>query len=101
MVHWPGPSGSRPQKPSTSWTRGQASTPVVPDGTAWDWLYLALAYQGTGKWREARQWLERATNWIREKSQQATDAPLPWYDQLELQLLRREAAMGFFKGWTL
>jgi hypothetical protein len=64
-------------------------------GTAQDWLFLAMAHRRLGHQGEARNWLEKAVNWI---NQAAPDAPrddarpaLLWTRRLELQLLRREA----------
>jgi tetratricopeptide (TPR) repeat protein len=64
-------------------------------GTAHDWLFLAMAHRRLGHNAEARNWLEKAVNWI---NQAAPDAPrddarpaLLWTRRLELQLLRREA----------
>jgi tetratricopeptide (TPR) repeat protein len=66
------------------------------EGTAWDWLFLAMAYQRLGKAEEARSWLDKAGRWIDQKLQEkpregAAGSLLRWDQQLELQLLRREA----------
>jgi WD40 repeat protein/tetratricopeptide (TPR) repeat protein len=66
-------------------------------GTAFDFLFLAMAHQRQGHTAEARDWLGKAVEWI----DQAEDGkppdpsvrlPLFWIQRLELQLLRREAA---------
>ncbi len=66
------------------------------DGTAWDWLFLAMAHHHQGHTEPARKWLARAVTWLDEttakKSDDAADsAPLPWDQRLSYQLLRREA----------
>jgi WD40 repeat protein/serine/threonine protein kinase/tetratricopeptide (TPR) repeat protein len=53
-------------------------------GTAWDWLFLAMAHHRLGHAKEAREWLARARP-------QEADRRLSWDQRLELQLLRREA----------
>jgi WD40 repeat protein len=55
----------------------------VADGTAQNWLFLALAYHGAGKPDEARQSLEHALK--------AEKEPFTWQDRLERDLLRAEA----------
>jgi tetratricopeptide (TPR) repeat protein len=64
-------------------------------GTAWDWLFLALAQHGLGQATAARQTLERARAWIAKAEQgQIEDRycpmPLSWQSALELRLLRQE-----------
>jgi WD40 repeat protein len=65
-------------------------------GTVRDWLFLAMAHQRLGHADEAKKWLDKAVQQIDQMSQakptgDATGSPRPWYDRLELQLLRREA----------
>jgi hypothetical protein len=64
-------------------------------GTAYDHLFLAMAYQRLGDTGRAAQSLEQAVLWIKQ-----TEAPRPsgrqtaslsWTERLELRLLRREA----------
>jgi WD40 repeat protein len=64
-------------------------------GTPYDALFLALAHHRLGHREEARQWLDRAGEWI-DRQQHATPVgsprPLfPWFQRLELALLHREA----------
>jgi tetratricopeptide (TPR) repeat protein len=64
-------------------------------GTAWDWLFLALAHHRLGQATEARQALERALGWIRQAEQGTLQdrfcpTPLAWQTALELRLLRQE-----------
>jgi hypothetical protein len=56
------------------------------DGTAWDWLFLAMAHQRLGQAEEAGYWLRRAAEWM-----DRAGAELAWNRWLELQALRREA----------
>lgn len=72
-------------------------------GTAWDWLFLAMCHHQLGNTDEARQWFEKATQWIDTASTtplagaesqavaDATPPPLSWSNRLELQALHREA----------
>jgi WD40 repeat protein/tetratricopeptide (TPR) repeat protein len=55
------------------------------EGTAWDWLFLAMAQHRLGK-EEAAQWLKKAQAWIDKEA-----AGLRWDRRLELNVLRREA----------
>jgi WD40 repeat protein/Flp pilus assembly protein TadD len=66
------------------------------DGTAWDWLFLAMAYQKLGHGEEARKWLDKACQWTDQAlkddlKQAAPDISFDWDSRLELQLIRREA----------
>jgi WD40 repeat protein/Flp pilus assembly protein TadD len=66
------------------------------EGTAWDWLVLAMAHQRLGHTKEARQWLARAVQWLDQNASakpEGTDArpTLSWEQRLELRLLREEA----------
>jgi Flp pilus assembly protein TadD len=57
-------------------------------GTAWDWLFLAMAHQRLGHADEAKQWLGKAVAWIEKADREKTLSP---NNRLELQWLRREA----------
>ena len=84
---------------------GDAITAHGKDGTAGDWLFLAMAHHRLGQPDEARRWLDKAAKWIDESTQPpppnaaAASPPKPpvagttltWRERLELQLLRREA----------
>jgi WD40 repeat protein len=66
-------------------------------GNVWDWLFLAMTHHQLGQPNEAQRWLDKA---VQALDQTAADRPppgagtlLPWYDRLELELLRREATM--------
>jgi tetratricopeptide (TPR) repeat protein len=64
-------------------------------GTAWDWLFLALAQQHLGRTDEARKSLANARAWIDRAAQgKLKDEPLPtslsWDLRLELHVLQRE-----------
>jgi tetratricopeptide (TPR) repeat protein len=52
-------------------------------------LFLALAHHRLGHQEEARKWLNDTVQWLAEEN------PLPWLEQLEAQLLRREAEAAF------
>jgi tetratricopeptide (TPR) repeat protein len=63
-------------------------------GSAPDWLVLAMAHHRLGHGPEARQWLEKARTWIGQaKAGKVNDplVPLKWNVRLELDLLSREA----------
>jgi tetratricopeptide (TPR) repeat protein len=73
-------------------------------GTAYDWLFLAMAHHRLGKADEARQWLDKARRWIDAQeatSQEATGSAQPWSQRLELQLFRREAESLLRGGQSL
>jgi WD40 repeat protein/serine/threonine protein kinase len=55
---------------------------------AYTWFFLAMANQRSGHPEEARQWLDKATKWM---EQETNNKDLPWNRRLTLQLLRREA----------
>jgi WD40 repeat protein/tetratricopeptide (TPR) repeat protein len=65
------------------------------DANAWDCLFLAMAHAKAGFTPNARDWLRKATSRIdkavREKREDSDRAVLPWYERLELDLLRGEA----------
>jgi tetratricopeptide (TPR) repeat protein len=66
------------------------------DGTAADWLFLAMAQYRLGRAEEARQALDKAARWMEQAEQgqlqdEHVKLPLSWHDRLEFQLLRREA----------
>jgi serine/threonine-protein kinase len=61
-----------------------------------NWLWLALTYQGLGKNREAKSWLEMATRWLdrfREgmPARAEQELNLHLHNWLEAHVLRREA----------
>jgi hypothetical protein len=60
------------------------------EGTASDWLFLALAHYRLGHADEAKKWLTKAQQWIDKAPKEGAGA-LPWDHRLELQLLRAEA----------
>jgi WD40 repeat protein/tRNA A-37 threonylcarbamoyl transferase component Bud32/tetratricopeptide (TPR) repeat protein len=66
------------------------------EGTAWDWLFLALANHKLGHADEARKWLTRAQQWIDQAPKEGANA-LPWDQRLELRLLRAEAEEAISK----
>ena len=84
---------------------GEAITAHGKDGTAGDWLFLAMAHHRLGQADEARRWLDKAAKSIDESipppppnaaagsppKPQVADTTLSWRERLELQLLRREA----------
>jgi tetratricopeptide (TPR) repeat protein len=55
-------------------------------GTAYEWLFLALAHNRLDHHDKARQWLEKAARKL-----DAHLAPARWREVVELSLLRREA----------
>ena len=66
------------------------------DGKVLDWLWLAMAYHRLGKESDARQWLDKATQWFETCSTrmpEETSDGISWHlhDWLEAQVLRREA----------
>jgi tetratricopeptide (TPR) repeat protein len=65
------------------------------EGTAADWLFLAMAHHRLGKADEARNWLDKAAHWIdnapEARSKEATGYRQPWNERLEIQLFRQEA----------
>jgi tetratricopeptide (TPR) repeat protein len=63
------------------------------EGTALDWLYLAMAHHRLGDPTEAHKWLDKATKG-EEKAARAdagSNKPPKWGERVELELLRREA----------
>jgi tetratricopeptide (TPR) repeat protein len=60
------------------------------EGTALDWLFLALAHHQLGHAEEAKKWLTKAQHSIDHEPKEGANA-LPWSQRLELQLLRAEA----------
>jgi len=59
-------------------------------GTAWDWFFLAMAHHEIGNTSDAQEWLDKAIEWMDDDSDE--DQPeLGWDQQLELEMLRREA----------
>jgi WD40 repeat protein/Tfp pilus assembly protein PilF len=67
-----------------------------PRGTAFDWLFLAMAHEKCGRHAEAQLWLNHAVRWMEHRDQQKPEAlegaaSLPWEQRLALQQLHREA----------
>jgi WD40 repeat protein len=56
-------------------------------------LFLAMCHARLGHPVEARQWLQRAVQWIEQATNRKSEqgAPLPWDQRVELHLLRGEA----------
>jgi WD40 repeat protein/serine/threonine protein kinase/tetratricopeptide (TPR) repeat protein len=71
---------------SAAWEK--ATTKPTLYSAAYIWFFLAMAQQRLGHANEARQWLDKAINWMDQETQQKG---LPWNRQLTLQILRREA----------
>ena len=65
------------------------------EGTAADWLFLAMAHHRLGKADEARKWLDKAGRWIdtaqEARSTESTGSGQPWNQRLVIELFRREA----------
>jgi tetratricopeptide (TPR) repeat protein len=75
----------------------QKSLQLNWDAHVVDWLLLAIAHQRLGHKAEARQWLDKAVQWI-EQANKASQGGAAWRlpvpsltDHLEVLLLRREA----------
>jgi tetratricopeptide (TPR) repeat protein len=70
-------------------------------GKAYNALFLAMCHDRLGHREEARRFLDRAVTWIDEATQRKPQigedtsieagAALPWWQRLELQILRAEA----------
>jgi serine/threonine-protein kinase len=60
-----------------------------------NWLWLALAYQQTGRPVEARRWLDKAANWLDQQNgrmpPETSTTGLHLHNWLEAHALRREA----------
>jgi serine/threonine protein kinase/predicted Zn-dependent protease len=76
----------------------EKSARLAPDGgTAYDWLFLAMAEHRRGDNRKARLNLARAVEWLNHHLRPGTDRALSWArpprwrSRLELRLLRQEA----------
>ena len=90
------PAGPRKQATAAalgSWTL--STSYGRPARAVLSWLWLALAYHKQGKASEARQWLDKAANWL---DQQGGQMPLEIslmgahrHNWLEAHVLRREA----------
>ncbi|MBV9126440.1 MAG: hypothetical protein JO112_24085, partial [Planctomycetes bacterium] len=66
-------------------------------GNAWDWLFLAMAHQQLGHREEARKWLNQAEHWLNQtalEEAQGRRQRMPWYQRLELEVLRQEGERG-------
>jgi WD40 repeat protein/Tfp pilus assembly protein PilF len=74
----------------------QAARAVLPgeDGTAVDWLFLAMSHHRLEHTEEAKKWLAKAEEAIdqykRQKIHDASDARLTW-NRIELELFRSQA----------
>jgi WD40 repeat protein/Flp pilus assembly protein TadD len=60
------------------------------EGSAWDWLFLAMAHHRLGDTEQARRHLDKAVRRI-DRATEAGSAALQWSERLEFSLLRREA----------
>jgi WD40 repeat protein/serine/threonine protein kinase/Flp pilus assembly protein TadD len=76
----------------------QESLKISPtwDARALNWAVLALAHHRLGDRKEAREWLEKTTQWIDQANRDSAGKGgailrMPWWDWVELQLLHREA----------
>ena len=69
------------------------------EGTAYDWLFLALAHHQLKHAVEARKWLTNAQQWLDQAKDEEPGGPtLSWDRRLELQLIRAEAEALIGKG---
>jgi tetratricopeptide (TPR) repeat protein len=66
------------------------------EGTASDWLFLALAHHRLGHAEEAKKWLAKAQRWLDQAPKDGPGA-LAWNHRLELRLLRAEAEEAISK----
>jgi WD40 repeat protein/tetratricopeptide (TPR) repeat protein len=76
---------------------GRAVADRQQTGTPADWLFLAMAHHRLGHAEQAKTWLDRAEQWLKESTRDkpkddSLGTPVGWDTWLELQLLRREAA---------
>ncbi len=69
----------------------QALKASKKEGTAFDWLFLAMTYQRLSKADEARQWLAKAAAWLDQAADSPGRFPLYWDERIALRLLRQEA----------
>jgi hypothetical protein len=59
-----------------------------------DWLFMSMIETRLGHPAEARQWLEKATNWLAqppEKNPDGSTVPSQWFVRLTWQTLHHEA----------
>jgi WD40 repeat protein/Flp pilus assembly protein TadD len=61
----------------------QQDTPAV-------WLLLAQAYQHLGEAEQARNWYDKAENWLRARAAMPHPPALPWQEELALEMLQAE-----------
>jgi tetratricopeptide (TPR) repeat protein len=77
------------------------------NSTPWEWLFLAMAHHQLGDSRKSGEYLTMAVDWMKDSSMKTDerDQTLPptyllerlekkrlqWYEELELEVLRREA----------
>jgi WD40 repeat protein/tetratricopeptide (TPR) repeat protein len=69
-------------------SRAEASKLAGGEGTAEEWVFLALSHAQLGQKDEARRWLKRVADAARAPR---SDSPPAWADRLVIELLRREA----------
>lgn len=72
-----------PEPIGTPPTRKQIRVPA--EGTAWDWVFLAMAYHRLGDTAQAREWLDKALK------PSVEDAKESWVYRLEIEILRKQA----------
>ncbi len=69
-----------------------------------EWLVLALARHRLGHAVEARQWRDRAVQWLADNERRDSPGyrpearPLPWPRRLQIQLLRQEVEKALRTG---
>jgi hypothetical protein len=75
------------------WRLDEATKANSENGMALNWLFLAMTHQRLGHPDEARKWMKRASKWIDQATEKVppTGLRLSWDQQLELQIIRREA----------
>ncbi len=77
-------------------TPGGVSSGLIAGGSAFDWLFLAMAHDRLGHADEGRKWLDKAVAWIDGALQDPPLGALPesrigWRTRLQYRVLRREA----------
>jgi WD40 repeat protein/tetratricopeptide (TPR) repeat protein len=83
---------SRPLQPASSQEPG-----VSVEGTAWDWLFLAMANYRLNRTKEAQRWLTQSVGWIKQRTPEAGSdsdlfpSSLSADERKELEILRHEA----------
>jgi WD40 repeat protein/tetratricopeptide (TPR) repeat protein/tRNA A-37 threonylcarbamoyl transferase component Bud32 len=76
---------------------GKAVAARQQTGTPADWLFLSLVHHRLGHAEQAKEWLDRAEQWLKDSTRDrpkddSFGSPVGWETWLELQVLRREAA---------